>query len=400
MPPLALGLSLNGFFLYLAALRVLGRAPHSSITAAWYALLGVLCLVGAWLERDTLRARLARASRPTVVYAIAGVVLAVWFSLNVVLISHGSLSRTFAGELVLWTLPTALLALSLPSASVRRAAASVAALGGVFALIEIAVLAHNPHASRFSPIARLDPISAGQIPAFGAVGLLALTPRNRREEIGRALALILLCAATVLPGSRGPVLALCVGLAAAAIVMRFRTWQLLTPAVIAGLALGYGGTKLVGSSAYLTSSVPGVSKAGEISTFHIRREWWASAVKAIPTEPIVGHGVAMLVDDTPEAKQMGVAGERTYPHNSPLESLYSLGVLGAVPYLVLLAAGITALVILVRRRHDAPLVFAAGLYAFAFASANVSGEIGADAAFWAAGALTVGLYADRITARK
>jgi hypothetical protein len=38
--------------------------------------------------------------------------------------------------------------------------------------------------------------------------------------------------------------------------------------------------------------------------------------------------------------------------------------------------------------------FAAALYGFSFAAANVSGEIGADAALWVAGALAVALYAD------
>jgi len=33
-------------------------------------------------------------------------------------------------------------------------------------------------------------------------------------------------------------------------------------------------------------------------------------------------------------------------------------------------------------------------------SANLSGEIGADTAFWAAGALAVGLYAGLVTARR
>jgi len=46
------------------------------------------------------------------------------------------------------------------------------------------------------------------------------------------------------------------------------------------------------------------------------------------------------------------------------------------------------------------LFFAAGLYAFAFARSNLSGEIGADAALWAAGALAVGLYAEATAASR
>ena len=419
LPPWTLALSLNGFFLYLAALRLVGRAPRTATTGAWYALVGLLCLVGVWLNRETLIRRLAARSRPATTYFLAGVVLAGWFLLNVVLLSHGSLSRTLAALLVLWTLPSALLALSLPREAIRPAAAGIGALGVLFALIELGVLAHDPHAARFSPIAHLDPISAGQIPALGAIALLAVTPRTRMQEVARTVAVAVLCASTVLPGSRGPVVALCVAVVVAVAFLRRRTWLLLGPAVVAGLVLGYGGTRLVGSSTYLTSSIPGASGLGgsgsessgktstqqtpqqtPISTMHIRREWWTSAVEAIPGAPIVGHGVAMLVDNTPEAKRMGVAGERTYPHNSPLESVYSLGVLGAVPYLALLAAGISALVLLGRRRAGPPLVFAAGLYAFAFVSSNLSGEIGADAPLWAAGALAVALYAEPVTARR
>ena len=419
LPPWALALSLNGFFLYLAALQLAGRAPRTATTGAWYALVGLLCLVGVWLNRETLIRRLAARSRPATTYFLAGVVLAGWFLLNVVLLSHGSLSRTLAALLVLWTLPSALLALSLPREAIRPAAAGIGALGVLFALIELGVLAHDPHAARFSPIAHLDPISAGQIPALGAIALLAVTPRTRMQEVARTVAVAVLCASTVLPGSRGPVVALCVAVVVAVAFLRRRTWLLLGPAVVAGLVLGYGGTRLVGSSTYLTSSIPGASGLGgsgsessgktstqqtpqqtPISTMHIRREWWTSAVEAIPGAPIVGHGVAMLVDNTPEAKRMGVAGERTYPHNSPLESLYSLGLLGALPYLALLVAGIAALVLLGRRPAGPPLVFAAGLYAFAFVSSNLSGEIGADAPLWAAGALAVGLYAEATAASR
>jgi len=419
LPPWTLALSLNGFFLYLAALRLVGRAPRTATTGAWYALVGLLCLVGVWLNRETLIRRLAARSRPATTYFLAGVVLAGWFLLNVVLLSHGSLSRTLAALLVLWTLPSALLALSLPREAIRPAAAGIGALGVLFALIELGVLAHDPHAARFSPIAHLDPISAGQIPALGAIALLAVTPRTRMQEVARTVAVAVLCASTVLPGSRGPVVALCVAVVVAVAFLRRRTWLLLGPAVVAGLVLGYGGTRLVGSSTYLTSSIPGASGLGgsgsessgktstqqtpqqtPISTMHIRREWWTSAVEAIPGAPIVGHGVAMLVDNTPEAKRMGVAGERTYPHNSPLESLYSLGLLGALPYLALLVAGIAALVLLGRRPAGPPLVFAAGLYAFAFVSSNLSGEIGADAPLWAAGALAVGLYAEATAASR
>ena len=397
LPPWMLALSLNGFFVYLAGLQLVGEAPRTATTGAWYGLVGLLCLVGAWLNRSTLTRRLAARSRPATTYLAAGAALAAWFLLNVVLVSHGSLSRTLAGVFVLLTLPAAVLALSVPREAIRDAAIAIGALGGLFVLIELGAIAHAPHATRFSPIAHLDPISAAQFPALGAIALLALTPQTLRAEIGRAVAVALLCAGAVLPGSRGPVIALAAGLLVAVIVLRPRAWWTVVPAIVAGMAIGYAGSTVVGSSDYLTNNLSGPNP---ISTWHIRREWWTSAAEAVPSAPIVGHGVAMLIDNTPEAKRMGVAGKRTYPHNSPLESVYSLGAIGAVAYLTLLAAGISALVLLGRRRAGPPLVFAAGVYAFAFVSANLSGEIGADTAFWAAGALAVGLYAGLVTARR
>jgi hypothetical protein len=71
-------------------------------------------------------------------------------------------------------------------------------------------------------------------------------------------------------------------------------------------------------------------------------------------------------------------------------------VLGVLPYLIFLGAAIWALLRLAARRPPGvAIALAVGLYAFAFVSANFSGEIGADASLWAAGALAAGLYAER-----
>jgi O-antigen ligase len=413
LPPFALAASLNGFFIYLGALDVVGRAPRTSTTAAWYSLVGLICLVCAWQHRATLAERLSSRQRPIVAFAVASGLLACWFLLNVLLVSHGSLSRTFAALLVLWTIPTAVLALSLPANQLTRAAHGLAFLGLAFLAIEIAVLLNSRVAStRFSPIAYLDPISAAQYPAIGAVALLALGRSAGTRELLRAVGIALLVAAAVLPGSRGPVLALVVA-ATILVLLRWReSWKLVLPALVVGFALGYAGTVNIGSSYYLTEAIPGASTLSSppqqkgqpppaeqpppISTISIRREWWSSALRAIPNEPVVGHGVAMFVDNTPEARRMGVAGTRTYPHNSLIESAYSLGVLGALPYLIFLGAAIWALLRLATRRPPGvAIALAVGLYAFAFVSANLSGEIGADASLWSAGALAAGLYTER-----
>jgi O-antigen ligase len=404
--------SLNGFWLYLGALDAVGRSPRTATTGAWYALVGLACLACAVWNRDTLVARLRRMARPMTVFVIAALVLGAWFLLNVVLISHtSSLSRTFAALLVLWSAPTAVLGLSLPRQAIAPAAVGIAVLGIGYALVEWAAFV-NGHSTneRFSPIARLDPISAAQIPALGAVALLAIEMHGRRALL-RAAVIVVLVAAAVVPGSRGPIVAIVLGLLATLLLIPRRNWLLLAPAIVVGLVLGFIGASHVGSGEYLSSSVtggfssgsgPGVlaGSQGPISTLHIRREWWTTAIKAIPDDPIVGHGVAMFVDNTPEAHRMGVAGERTYPHNSPLESLYSLGLLGAVPYALFVLSALVALIALVRQRaRTTAVVLGVGLWVFAFANANVSGEIGADAVLWGAGALAVGLYAETARAR-
>ncbi|MHB8468463.1 MAG: O-antigen ligase family protein [Gaiellaceae bacterium] len=395
LPAWAIAVSLNGFWVYLFGLEIVGVAPHTALTGTWYALIGGACLAGVLVERRTLARRLAVRSRPIRWFVVAAAVLAVWFVLNVLLVSHDySLARTFAALLILWTLPTALLALSLSRPAIVRAVPAAAALGVAYALVEWGSIAvhHGKHA-RFSPVAPLDPISAAQFPAVGALALLAVRPPSPRWNAARLAALGVLVAGSVVPGSRGPIIALAAATVAVVLLRPPQRWLLLA-VVAVGVAVGLAASTQIGSSAYLSEIVPG---QGRISTLTIRREWWAAAVHEIPAAPFVGHGVAMFVDNTPEARQMGVAGERTYPHNSPLESLFSLGVVGAIPYLVFLLTGLGALLAVGRREAGATTtLLAAGLWMFAFVGANFSGEIGADAAFWAAAALAVGLYADTV----
>jgi O-antigen ligase len=405
-PAAALALSLNGFFLYLGALDLAGVAPRTATTAAWYALMGVLCLAGAWLCRATLIARMRGRPRLGTIWLAGSALLAVWFLADVAFVSEGRLPKVFAAQLVLWSLPSAALALALPRSLYRRFAWWAASLGGLFVAIEaVSALHAQATGGRFSPLSYLDPISAAQYAAFGAVALLAAGPGDRRTR--HAAACALLVAGTLLPGARGPIVALLAGVVVILAVTR-RQLPLAIAAVVAGLALGAGATAVVGSSCYLTYSTPGIEngqgcgatsiKGPPISTFHIRWEWWRAAARAVPDDPVVGHGVAMFVDDTPEAHRMGVAGTRTYPHNSPLESAYSLGAVGAVLYALFAGGALVALVRLVRTR-DVPAALVAGLWTFAFASANLSGEIGADASVWAASALALGLYAERAVSR-
>lgn len=418
LPAAAIAVSLNGFWIYLAALDLVGAEPRSSVTAVWYALVGASCLGGAWIERETLLARLRQPARPTRWYLAAGAILATWFLLNVLVVSGvNSVTRIFAALLVLWTLPAAILAFSLSPASIKRSIVAFAVLGSAYAVIEwVAFLHHHGKEVRFTPIEALDPITAAQFPGLAALALLAAGTLPGKLDLLRWALLALLVAGVVVPGSRGPIVAIAAAALAVCILLRGRERAIAILVVAAGLALGYAASTQVGSSEYLSDALPGgsqnpalqqrgghtaVNRVEPISTVNIRREWWSTAIREIPDAPIIGHGVGKFVDETPEAHRMGVAGVETYPHNSPIESMFSLGVLGAIPYAVYLISALAALLILVRRRRRRiTTLLAVGLWIFAFVGANISGEIGADALLWAAGALAVGLYADSRAARR
>jgi O-antigen ligase len=326
----------------------------------------------------------------------AAALLAVWFILNVLLMARTDLAFRFAGLLVLWSLPSAVLAASLPRARILDAARAIVVLGGIYVLIEaVSVAASSGQSVRFTPIKKLDPITAGQIPALAAVAVLALRPRRVTARLAQAIALMAFAAGAVIPSSRGPVLALAGGCAVATLVDLRR----LLPVLLAGLAIGAVVAAPL-TRTHLRTAIPGLHTSRDtsssnppISSFQIRREWLHSALTKASERPLFGHGVAQFVDDTHEAHLMGVAGTRTYPHNTFAEAAFSLGLLGLVPFVVLVVALACAFFAVVRRTREA-LTFVAGVAAFALFSTNFSGEIGADAIVWASGALVIALYAD------
>ena len=398
-PAIALAVSVNGFFLYLAVLDVLNVRPRTLLTAGYYALFAVVLCALAWRGRDVLRARLAAPTSLPLAYTLVAAALSAWYLANVALLSEGSLARKFAALLVLWSLPSALLAAALRRRQVEGLIRAMIGLGLLFCLFELVALVRNSaDANRYSPIADLDPISAGLIPAAAAIACLALRPATRRGRALQLAAFATLVAATVLPGSRSPVLSLLVAAAAMAAFAWRQLGRLLLLGLVVGLAAGWLLSRSVGSAGYYTTGVPGFGTQATtqpISTFKLRREWWTQAVKDIPDRPLFGHGVAMLRDETPEARRMGIEGQRISPHNAIIESAYSLGALGFLLYTTLLALVAVALV---RLRgafgSDVTALFALGFFLFAFVNSNVSGQIGEDGVRWAAGTIAVALYAD------
>jgi O-antigen ligase len=396
--------SLNGFFVYLAVLDAIDVGPTTSLTGTYYGLVCAVLLATAWARRRIIVARLRPRRRTVVAFVAAATTLSMWFLLNTALLSEGAFAMRLAALMVLWTIPTALVAASLRRHELPAVAQGLVAFALLFVAIEVVAIARvGTDVFRFSPIADLDPISAGMVPAIGAIAVLSFRPLTARSLILQFLVASLLVAAAAVPGSRGPLVALVLGALALVLVQAWRRTALGVGALVLGLGLGFFAASHIGSFGYLTSTDPfevstrpkGEAEDLEISTLSIRRQWLEDAIRDTPDRPLFGHGVGMQVDDTPEAARMGVSGQHTYPHNTLVEAAYSLGAIGLIAYLVFVGSALLALVSVVRRGTRDPVVaFALAIGAFAFVNTNVSGEIGEDALLWTAAAIAVALYAD------
>jgi O-antigen ligase/polysaccharide polymerase Wzy-like membrane protein len=422
-PPVLLAVVVSGFWLYLGTLELVGIEPRTTLTAGYYSLLAAGLVVSAWTGRETIRRRLSTISRLPRAWAAAAVALAAWFLANVALLSSGVAARDAAALLVVSSLPSALLALSLTLQQLRILAGAWVALALGLFLVSFATLVARPTESgRFSPIDELDPITAAHVSALGAIVLLVATFEERRARLAQAGAVTLLVALSVMPASRGAVVALVVAVATLAVALRSRMLPLLLPAVLLGFVLGGAGASVVGADYYYSIDIPGlegrvgppsegedftgertpVLQGDPISSLSVRRYLWSKALRDSVDRPIQGHGVGMLVDDSPEMLRMvragrADAGARTYPHNVLIESIYSLGILGLGLFLAVSILSVVALAKILRRgskRFGSLLVL--GFGAFAGVNAMVSGEIGSDASLWVAMALPVALYADDV----
>jgi O-antigen ligase len=417
-PGLLLALALNGFFVYLAVVDVAGRG---TATLEYDVVLGGLMLFAAWRSRDLVFARLRARGRLETTWLVAAALLAFWFLLNGVLYrAGGHETRLLMGLLVIITIPSLLLAFSLDRRGLADLRLWIVALGLGMVLGDVVAAAIGTPLiqGRFSPIERLDPINAGLVPALAAAALISAPMRSLRGRALQTVLLAALVAATVIPGSRGPVATLALTVIVAAVLLTPRRLVLVAVGALAiGVPIGYAGSKSFGSESYLsqgvTDIVTGIQSGGgsgggsgtppavkpgtvaPISTFKIRKYWITSALKAAPDKPVLGHGIVTLPDTSPEAYRMGVAGELIYPHNDLVESIYSLGIPGFVLFVLLLGLPLIAGYRLLRGRSGTLLLLAVLLFVFSFFESNFSGEIGADSALWASAGLLIALSLDR-----
>ena len=418
-PGLLVALALNGFFLYLGTLDVLGIEPNSRITGPYYLALAAGLTAAAFSRRNVLRRRLLKETGLVRVWAAAAAILGAWFLLTAVFRSEGRVARDASFLFAFYCLPSVLATLTFHLRDVLWFARGLVATGLGFGLLSaIQLLRLDEGAARFSPVDELNPITAAATAALGALACLALRAETRRGRIAQAGAAVLLVATAVVPGGRGPLLALAVGVSVLALLQGRNAWRLVLPAVV-GLAVGLVAAEHAGTTSYLGVDVPlldapaptGADFTGEvpapgtlsqepISSARIRRALLTDAVEAVPERPLAGHGVGMLRDDSEDTRRMVEAGRidpgdtLTHPHSVVVESAYSLGLPGLVLLLTAVGAALLALLRTIRTAARAPpTLLAAAFFAASAVTANLSGELGMDAYVWVAVALPVVVYA-------
>jgi hypothetical protein len=385
LPGAIVAVSWSGFWLYLGVLDLLGIETRSALTAAFDVAIALGLAVTIWLRRATLVRRLRASTTIARIWLVTALAFAALFAYGVLVTGHGPLAHRLLGVFAISTIPTVIALAGFSLQDLRYLRAGLVVLGIAFLVINLVASRHGAQpGGRFSPIAHLDPISASLVSVIGCLAAFTYQAHRGMERVAQAAVCFLLAAGSMLNGARGPIVALSV----AALVLVVRNRRLIT--VVAALAIATGivsGSKL--EAIVIGQLVPARTNTQSASSFHIRHEWISSSLHQVRRRPILGNGIGTLVDETPEAKAMGVEGQLVYPHNDAVESVYSLGVVGGVLYAVLIGIPI---VVLWRRRSgvDKSLGhFITAVFIFAFIESNFSGELGTDLMLWSVAAFTV-----------
>lgn len=399
--------AVTGFFIYLGVLELGGEGPQSLITGMHYAAVACLLLLIAVRSLPVILARIASGLRPVTIWLYAASALGLWFGLNVVLLGRSETAYRFLALLVLLTVPCVVAIFGFGPLEYRQLREGLVVLGFALVAIEAVVIARGADVvgGRLEAINGLDPISASLVPALGAVALVALPAAGNRLLLQIAGGTALICGCLV-AGTRGAVVSLALTLVVLAVFAGKRAALVACVAAVLGIPAGILASDHVGTSTVAAVSEVVGEPGGEtpatgeeepppepISSLSMRRKWFRQSLEAFPDSPLIGHGVARLENRTQEARRLGTFGERIWPHNDFAEATFSLGLLGLVPFLLLVTIPAYVLVRLRHERSDS-VVLLGGLFTFAFLQSNFSGEIGSDAVLWAAAGGLVAVYAD------
>ena len=230
-----------------------------------------------------------------------------------------------------------------------------------------------------------DPIALGRVTAGGIlIALYALLSGRTGLRIVALAAAPLLTVAFLASGGRGPVVGLVAGLAVllslpAAGPRRRRLMVL--GAIVVSVAIA---SQIVPGDAMDRAASVIVGGSGGLDP-NGRTELWAEAWSLFASKPWLGIGTGGFA---------AVSPLEVYPHNLALEVAVELGLLGLVPLVLALIAGVVA----IARSVRAPLesdrglsVLVAALFTAALVNAMFSADITANSDVWLLLGLGVGL---------
>jgi len=223
-------------------------------------------------------------------------------------------------------------------------------------------------------IATLNPISFGHLGAsmvlLAAAALLSARTNTFRGSLALLSVVGLGLGVTVLSGSRGPLLALFVGLAVLFLSALRRDMQLRVVVVGVVLLVGgfYGGTIIqerLGFGVLTRFQESGAQLTGQSSLerLQLMRDTWQQVLE----HPLVGSGLEER-------------NSHSYPHNVVLESFMATGVLGGSMFVTLLIMSVIATWSVVRRQRQSAWI--AALYSQYLIGAQVSGSLYGSSAMW------------------
>ena len=233
-----------------------------------------------------------------------------------------------------------------------------------------------------------DPISLGRRGAEAIIVaayllLAARSPIVRLAALGLAPFIL---AALLSSGSRGPTLALVVGLAVLVVLSiseprTRRRLALLSSAALAAVVVAV----VLAPGANVERSLGFFSGGADADPSTGRVELWAEGVDVFSQNPIAGLGTGGFADVNPTA---------LYPHNVFVEAMSELGAPGLLMLLLVLAVGSTVALQSWRAfsgRDQVQAALVTALLATALVNAQFSGNIADNAALWLAIGLAIGL---------
>ncbi len=385
---LALAALLVGFFAYPVALGLFGLAISSVKTATFYALLATAALAGG-IARHPERLHVIFRRRGTLV----GLAMAIWTVVNFTMFSLGNnLALTKLGLMAFLMVIPLIAGQFITERELRRfywLCIGLVLIGTVLTLHNL-LLADPSGTDRISVTENISPLgfaySAGLV-ALMSLGLLGSGGVTTVKKLLLGTQLAGTAIVIVASGSRGPLLALAVGIA----VLLFRTsWRTRTYYLVATVVLViiawwtlslvpdivYARWSLVASAA--TSG--GLGSAFDQSCARI----WRLSLSAWQTAPLFGIGLGNFLGFGQEIAN--------FSHNFIIETLTELGLVGlSILSIFLWIVGGRAIRMLRQRDTSVIRLSLVAALAYTLVSMTFSGQLHASVDFWMVSAFILSL---------